>query len=241
MNTKKHPKANLENYSKLFAQLGIVLSLLVVYVLIQNKTYAKDFIVLNNSSAISNEDIEQIIEINREQPKPEPVVKKQVIPEIIKEEKNDAEIEEVFFQNIDPEAPVDIHDIIDVKEETTFNPKDEVDFVFLEEVPLFPGCKGTNEEKKNCFADKIWKYINKKFNTGIAQELGLAPGIQKIYTVFKIDTNGNIVEIQARAPHKKLQQEAIRVINLLPKMQPGKQQGKPVVVKYSLPIVFKIQ
>jgi periplasmic protein TonB len=241
MNTKKHPKANLENYSKLFAQLGIVLSLLVVYVLIQNKTYAKDFIVLNNSSAISNEDIEQIIEINREQPKPEPVVKKQVIPEIIKEEKNDAEIEEVFFQNIDPEAPVDIHDIIDVKEETTFNPKDEVDFVFLEEVPLFPGCKGTNEEKKNCFADKIGKYINKKFNTGIAQELGLAPGIQKIYTVFKIDTNGNIVEIQARAPHKKLQQEAIRVINLLPKMQPGKQQGKPVVVKYSLPIVFKIQ
>ncbi|MGA9324525.1 MAG: energy transducer TonB, partial [Salegentibacter sp.] len=36
-------------------------------------------------------------------------------------------------------------------------------------------------------------------------------------------------------------QEAARVINSLPKMQPGKQRGKPVGVMYSLPIIFQVQ
>ncbi|MBL4723919.1 MAG: energy transducer TonB, partial [Lutibacter sp.] len=51
---------------------------------------------------------------------------------------------------------------------------------------------------------------------------------------------GNIVNIEARAPHKKLKEEAIRVVKLLPKMMPGRQRGKPVGVKYGLPIVFKV-
>ncbi|WP_457610622.1 energy transducer TonB, partial [Lutibacter sp.] len=41
--------------------------------------------------------------------------------------------------------------------------------------------------------------------------------------------------------HKRLQAEAIRVIKLLPKMIPGKQRGRPVGVKYSLPIAFKVE
>ena len=74
-----------------------------------------------------------------------------------------------------------------------------------------------------------------------AEELGLTPGIQRIFTLFKIDTNGNVVDIQARAPHKRLQEEAISVITFLPTMEPGKQQGTPVKVRYSMPIVFKVQ
>ncbi|WP_298265356.1 energy transducer TonB [uncultured Lutibacter sp.] len=241
MNTKKHSKANLENYSRLFTQLGLVLSLFVVYVLIQNKSYAKDFEDISGIERNFIDEQEQIVDINREQPKPEVKIVKKIIPEIIKKEDNDAEIDEFFFENIDPEAPVDITNLEDVKEAEEFDPNDEVDFVFLEEVPLYPGCKGTNEEKKACFANKIRKYINSKFNTDIASELGLSPGIQKIHTLFKIDQNGNVVDIQARAPHKKLQIEAVRVINLLPKMEPGKQQGRPVVVKYALPILFKIE
>jgi protein TonB len=38
-----------------------------------------------------------------------------------------------------------------------------------------------------------------------------------------------------------LQDEAIRVISLLPKMKPGKQQGKPVKVRYAVPIAFKVE
>ena len=56
--------------------------------------------------------------------------------------------------------------------------------------------------------------------------------IQKIFVMFKIDNYGNITNIQARAPHKKLQEEAIRVIGLLPVMTPGKQRGRAVSVSY---------
>jgi periplasmic protein TonB len=70
--------------------------------------------------------------------------------------------------------------------------------------------------------------------------LGLEPGTKRIFVVFIIDKNGNITNIESRAPHKSLQLEAERVVKSLPKMEPGKQRGKPVGVKYSLPIVFEI-
>ena len=59
--------------------------------------------------------------------------------------------------------------------------------------------------------------------------------------IFKIDKNGNVVNIEARSPHKRLRDEAIRVISLLPKMEPGKQQGKAVKVRYAVPIAFKVE
>ncbi|MFK5957457.1 MAG: energy transducer TonB, partial [Lutibacter sp.] len=55
------------------------------------------------------------------------------------------------------------------------------------------------------------------------------------------DKEGNIAGVKSRAPHIALQEEAIRVINLLPKMIPGKQDGNAVGVKYSLPIAFKVE
>lgn len=89
-------------------------------------------------------------------------------------------------------------------------------------------------------SDKIQEFVNKKFNTDLASELGLS-GRQRINVIFKIDKTGEVVGIRARAPHPGLEKEAARVIGLLPKMQPGKQRGKAVTVPYSLPIVFQVQ
>ena len=89
-------------------------------------------------------------------------------------------------------------------------------------------------------SDKIGKFVNRKFNTDLAGDLGLT-GRQKIYVGFKIDKSGNIVSVRARAPHPKLAKEAERVVKLLPKMKPGKQRGKAVIVPYSLPIIFQVQ
>lgn len=241
MKTKKHPKANLDNYTKLFVQLGLVLSLIVVYSLIQNKTLTKDTIVLNEKIRVHTEEPIQMVDIKIEKQIPKTTFKKQVLPEIIIKAENNSNIDEVFFDNIDTSNPVDINSFVDEKKEDEPVEIDIVDYVFLEEAPLFPGCSGTNEERKVCFSNKISKYINRKFNTELAFELGLKPGIQKIYTQFKIDKNGNIIDVQARSPYKELQLEAIRVINLLPKMEPGKQQGNPVKVRYSIPIVFKVE
>ena len=89
-------------------------------------------------------------------------------------------------------------------------------------------------------SDKITDFVSKKFNTELASELGLS-GKQRITVLFKIDKNGDIVGVQARAPHPGLEKEAKRVVSLIPKMQPGKQRGKAVTVPYSLPIVFQVQ
>ncbi|GGK36280.1 MULTISPECIES: energy transducer TonB [Flavobacteriaceae] len=238
---KKHPKANLENYSKLFAQLGLVLSLFIAYLLIQNKTFDNQIAMLSNQDRKLIDETEQLIDFKIEQPKLQSQPPKKVIIDVIDQVKDNVDIDETVIDVVDIDTPVDISTISDVKLDEESNPEDEVDYIMLEEAPLFPGCKGTNEERKACFSKQISKYINRKFNAGLAEELGLAPGVQRIFTLFKIDINGNIVDIQARAPHKKLKEEAIRVINLLPKMEPGKQQGKAVKVRYSMPIIFKVE
>ncbi|NNL16986.1 MAG: energy transducer TonB, partial [Flavobacteriaceae bacterium] len=103
------------------------------------------------------------------------------------------------------------------------------------------GCeKGNNAKKKACMSEKISKFVQKKFNTELAGELGLT-GRQRINVIFKIDKNGNITGVRSRAPHPRLEKEAARVINMLPKMKPGMQRGKAVIVPYSLPIVFQVQ
>ena len=117
----------------------------------------------------------------------------------------------------------------------------EVSFSSVENTPIYPGCeKGNNEKRRRCMSEKIAKFVRKKFNTKLAEGIGLS-GRQRISVIFKIDKLGDVVGVRARAPHPQLEDEAIRVINLLPKMKPGMQLGKAVVVPYSLPINFEVK
>jgi hypothetical protein len=116
-----------------------------------------------------------------------------------------------------------------------------VPFANIENVPVFPGCEGTEEELRACFQDKITAYVSANFNSGLAKSLDLESGVNKVYVLFKIDKDGNIAEVKSRAPHKKLEEEAIRVISSMPKMTPGKHKGKTVGVKYALPIAFMVE
>ena len=109
----------------------------------------------------------------------------------------------------------------------------------IDNVPVYPGCKGSELKKRKCMSDKIAKFVQRKFNTDIAADLGLT-GRQRISVIFKIDTLGNITGVRARAPHPRLEKEAVRVINLLPKMKPGIKNGKPVIVPYSIPMIFQV-
>ena len=114
----------------------------------------------------------------------------------------------------------------------------EVPFLSVENVPIFPGCdKGNNAERRKCMSQKIIKFVQKEFNVNIARNLGLY-GRQRISVIFKINKKGNVVGVRARAPHPNLKKEAIRVVNMFPKMKPGKHRGKEVIVPYSLPIIF---
>lgn len=117
----------------------------------------------------------------------------------------------------------------------------DVPFSVVEDIPVFPGCEDSQhrEALMKCTSDGIKKHVNKNFNAKLAKTLGLK-GRQQISTIFKINTEGDITGIKSRAPHPDLQAEALRVLNSLPKMTPGKQKGKAVNVLFSLPIIFQV-
>ncbi|MFB9056207.1 energy transducer TonB [Mariniflexile ostreae] len=96
-----------------------------------------------------------------------------------------------------------------------------------------------NTARIACLSIGVSEFVNLNFNSQIATSLDLI-GKQKIYVIFKIDKNGNVIDIKARAPHPVLEKEMLNIINLLPKMEPSIQKGKPVTVPYSIPIIFSV-
>lgn len=128
----------------------------------------------------------------------------------------------------------------DYKTQWVYEEDEVVPFKMLDNVPVFPGCEGSEEELRNCLMEKITAHVSNNFNASLANNLGLDEGLKRIFTIFTIDENGNITDVKARAPHDALVNEAKRIINLLPQMKPGKYNNKNVKINYSLPIAFKV-
>lgn len=123
----------------------------------------------------------------------------------------------------------------------TQNNSEEISFEIIERVPIYKGCnsKWSNKELRKCMSDKITKHVLKNFNQKFINYIGLPAGKIKVYSTFRINKKGRVSNITTKAPHKKLEEEANRVISLIPKLkEPGFQDGKPVTVQYTLPLVF---
>ena len=150
-------------------------------------------------------------------------------------------IEEDIVEISDPELEQEVVEVEDIEVEE-FEEDVEVPFAVVEDAPIFLGCEKekNNEARKKCMSQKISRHVNRKFDIGLAEELGLS-GRLRISVIFKINKNGDIVEVRSRAPHPRLEKEAAKVIKSLPKMKPGRQKGKPVTVQYALPLSFVIQ
>ncbi|HMC01656.1 MAG TPA: hypothetical protein VKN14_11530 [Flavobacteriaceae bacterium] len=87
----------------------------------------------------------------------------------------------------------------------------------------------------------ISRLVQMNFNTSITETLDLPDGEVRINVIFKIDKQGKIFDIKARSSHSDIEKEAIRVMELVPQMErAGYINDKPVIVPYSLPIIFKV-
>ncbi|MCP4803482.1 MAG: energy transducer TonB [Bacteroidetes bacterium] len=237
MEPKKNPKADVSRNGSVYFAVGLALMLFVTYSTLNYKTYDKDDIDIGmvNMDDLDDEEIPITEQIQTPPPPPPPVA-----PEVIEIVEDEEEIEETVIESTETDEEEEIVEIEEVEVEEV-EEDIEVPFAVIENVPVFPGCeKGNNDTKRKCMSDKITKFVQKKFNTDIAGDLGLT-GRQRISVIFKIDKGGNVTGVRSRAPHPRLQKEAARVINLLPKMKPGKQRGKAVIVPYSLPILFQVQ
>ncbi|AVR45319.1 energy transducer TonB [Christiangramia fulva] len=239
MEPKKNPKADLNRNRVLFLQLGLILVLLITWRAIEYKNYDAQKIDIGqvNMDALEEEDV-PITEMQNTPPPPPPPPP---APEVIEVVEDEEEVEEDEIQSTE----TNLDEIVEVQEVVEAPVEEEVEdvpFAVIEDVPIYPGCENlkNNDQRKKCMSEKISNFVNKNFDTDLGAELGLS-GINRVIVQFRIDEKGNIGQVRARAPHPRLEQEAVRVINNLPKMKPGKQRGKPVGVMYSLPIVFKVQ
>lgn len=113
--------------------------------------------------------------------------------------------------------------------------RNEIDFA-----AVYKGCESIKDEegRARCTRKKIQKHVVKNFRVKLAQKLGLSRGKKRIFVMFVIDKKGLVKHVDARAPHPKLEKEAIRVVNSLLRMTPAMYKGKPVNIKYSMPITF---
>lgn len=114
----------------------------------------------------------------------------------------------------------------------------EVPFGIVEEVPIYPGCENT-VDPRDCFNQKMQDHIIENFRY---PEEAQRQNIQgRVNILFTIGKDGSIGNVRMRGPDKLLEDEAARIISLLPQMVPGKQRGQVVRVPYSIPISFKLE
>ncbi|MFA5470212.1 MAG: M56 family metallopeptidase [Bacteroidales bacterium] len=107
-------------------------------------------------------------------------------------------------------------------------PQEEI-FITVEEMPQYPG----GEKALMEYISKSIRYPTKALENGISG---------KVICSFVIDSKGKVTNIQViRSIDPDLDREAVRVIENMPDWTPGKQRGKIVPVRYTMPIIFKLQ
>lgn len=235
MKTRKSIKADAENKRSLFLLIGLTLSLATTLFFLELKSYESGPGDLGKMDF--QEDDEIAIITNRVQPPPPPPPPP-APPEVIQIVEDDLEIEEVEFESTETDESEEIEIVEEVEEE-----EDEIfNFAVVENKPVFPGCENqaTENDKFMCFNQNIMKHIGKNFEF---PELARQMGIQgKVYVNFVIEKNGKVSNVTiARGVDKLIDDEAMRVIKLLPTFTPAKQRGKPVRMQYTVPINARLQ
>jgi len=238
-NSKRNPKRKnqLKSNSTLFLQLGILLALVLVYNTMELKFSKKVLHIPDRSVFAVEPDVFIFPTFEIEKPELHEDISKEKAIKLLNEIEIDEDDRESPKEEIVVNEPLpsvdydsifaDVPIIDDIPEET-------IPFILVEQAPRYPGCKGSSEEEyKKCFNEKIKKFVSRKFNANL--DLNLS-GKQRIDIQFEIDKNGNIVNIKARAAHKRLEKEAKRVLLKLPQMEPAKQRNREVGVNYVLPI-----
>ncbi len=234
MELKKNPKADLRKNSGLYFVAGLALVMALVWGAFEWKTYEKtsDYDISLNVEDMLDEEVPMTEQIKTPPPPPPPAA-----PEVIEVVEDEEEVEETVIESTETSQEEEVIEVDDV--EVMDDDLDvDVPFAVIEDVPVFPGCEGA-KDKRACFNEMIQKHIVKNFRyPEIAQEMGVQGRVNVMFTIQK---DGSIGNIRYRGPDKNLEAEALRIIEKLPRMTPGKQRGRAVRVPFSIPITFKLQ
>ncbi len=112
-----------------------------------------------------------------------------------------------------------------------------------ERMPVFPGeCQqiANAKEQDQCTQGKIINFVQSNADyPEIAKENGFQG---KVFLTFIVDENGNVGNVEIlKGIHKSLDDSATKAVMKLPKFTPASQRGKPVKLKYTIPVNFKLR
>jgi periplasmic protein TonB len=234
MEKRKNENADIEKSRMSWRALGFVASLALLLAAFTWTSYAisvtskLDF----DTSLLEEEDIP--VNIITPPPPPPPPPQTSMI-EIV----DDDEVieEELQVEDLDLDENTEIEVIEQVEEEV----EDDTVFMIVENMPALGPCKDMRgDERHQCTQMEIIKYVTKNTKyPPIAKDAGIQG---TVFVYFVVDKNGDVKDAKVlREVDPRLDKEALRVIQTLPKFEPGKQRGKPVSVQYTIPVKFIIK
>lgn len=228
MEVKKSPKVNLELQKSMFIQIGLVVSLGFMFIAFEwtQSDIKKNEIAMIEEVALEEEAVPVTRQEEIKPPPPPPPPKFTDVLNIVEDDIELEEELEIEDTEIDEDTQIEIIDIGSDEDEEV---DDAQVFMVVEQMPSFPGGDAA-----------LMKFLrdNVKY-PHIAQEHGIQG---RVYVSFVVSKDGSIRDVGvARSVDPALDNEAIRVVQAMPKWEPGKQRGKAVNVKYMLPVNFVLQ
>ena len=225
MQVKKSEKASLEKDKLIYVLIGLVFTLSIVFVALEwTEREVKVHTVVEET--VWNDEELDIQQTSQETPPPPPPPAVQEV-EVLNVVEDNVETESIEVTSEETEQEVVIAAPVEAPEEEE---EEEVVFVVVEKMPEFPGGQ-----------QALFKYLseNVKYPV-IAQENGVQG---RVICQFVVNRDGSIVDVEVvrSGGDPSLDKEAVRVIKSMPKWKPGQQRGKPVRVKYTVPVNFKLQ
>lgn len=227
MEIKKTPKANLENKKTMAILIGLVLALGIMFIAFEwSKNEIKVYEDAIQGEFVEDEEMIEVTFRDETPPPPAPPIQETVLSDIIdiRDDKEDIQTKN-FDSEDDKNKKVVIQAPIAAPVE---DPEENRIHVVVERMPEFPG----GEAAMNQFINRTIRY------PVIAQENGIQG---RVVVQFVVNTDGKIVDVEVvRGVEESLDKEAVRVVKAMPPWNPGRQGGKNVRVKYTLPIRFRI-
>ena len=229
MEIKKSEKANLENKKLLFLELGLIISLGIVWFAFEWTSKETNVSTLEDTTQVVLE--EEIIPITQETPPPPPSAPKiPVLSDQIDIVDDEIEVNDDLFMNLEDDANmgVEIMEYVEVEEEVV--EEEAIPFQLVEEKPSFQGGD----------ANTFSKWVNTRLEY---PEIAKENGVQGRVTLqFTVEKDGSVTKVKVlRGVDPSLDKEAVRVVSMSPKWKPGKQRDRAVPVTYTFPVIFQLR
>ena len=226
MEIKKSNRADIGKEKGTSLMIGLIISLSIMFVALEwtQRDEVDDEVAYTTVTFAPEEMIPITLPEKKTVPPPPAAVTKAEIIEIVDD---DADIEDEIMASIEDNTPwldPQEYEVVMVEPE----PEPDEILIAVEENPEFPG--GTAA---------LMAYLRKNIKyPAICRENNIQG---KVIVTFVVNKDGSIVDVEvAKGVNPALDKEAVRVISQMPNWQPGRQLGRPVRVRYSVPVSFRL-